>query len=943
MKQIFTALVIISCILGLSACYADPVVPDASTGSTTATEVEKIYEISETENAVLLENDVFRIGLSKTDGTVLEFYHKAIGKNVNDLETPYFTYLVLDNYWLSFPVSLSLNQDKLAVTFDDGTQVEFVIDVYEYGYTIALETQLPKTINRIVFSNLAVSCEYTQDSDSWRLSGLSMNTNTDPWNYPGGEDRAVCAMAFPANGDTAGAKLGVVFSTVSSHQAGLMEIADKIDPAVGLFSTKGGVYSRECQDCYEDMVICEKISPKNAVETAALAAKYGIDCINFHQGAGTFIQGNFNFISALTRTERNSGVKGTAQMFRERIGNIMRAEGVKLGLHTYASLVSSEATEILSDPKWQQQFCFVDSYTLGSDLAAEDTHIVTCEDASRFERQDVAIPYNDVHTAYLLVDSEIILVLSNDETGFTEVLRGQLGTKPQAHLSGAEIRQLGGMFNMFQPEPGSELFYAVAKWTAEAYNDGGFSYIYLDGLESMYDFCDVERYWYYLAEFVHTVVVNCDTEPIVDYSCMMPSIWNTRSREGATDTPFHGYKQFIRSHVSYNELQQRGLMTGTLGWMSFCPDANAKYKNCVAKTLFRDDIDFLGAMAIAYNQCMTYLDFNKTSLDGTTMQADNYAYYSLYSKLRKEGYFSEAVKQKIREGDYEYKLVSTDSGYAFREMQYDALKIYGLGDGKGTANNPFAAQKPYIRIEGRYSSLGENEITVLPLDETVLISALQGEHSLESMDLTGNQAFLIRAFGNGQKDAAVILSIRSEVTVEVGVLDFLVPLDHTGWKEFVLIDADNGDYGSYDLEDYLMPMTQIDYETYRGMVEMEHVNSITVTPIGNCEGAYLDDLRACVVTEGTVQDPSVTVSGQTVCFQTRLCGGEYIEFDPDSGEAVLHYYEGNKACVRQISYIGEIVVPSGDYTFEYSATALTDAPVRARIVIGIAGELLENS
>lgn len=952
MKKLTAGILVLSLLWGLCACGKESNVPavtttiatsEPTTVPTTLPPVPETSYVYENDDAILLENDAFRISLSKADGKVLEFYHKSAKTDINAPEDPYFTYLIGDEYERYNPTSLTLEDGRIKVIYDDGTEAVFAVEMNKYGYTIELQTSLPDGLNRIVFSNLAVNCECSDDPDSWRLSGLAMHTNTDPWIYPGGDDKAVCAMAFPANCDTKGAKLGVAFTTFAEHRTALCYIADQIDPVVGLVSLAGGAYAKDNAAVYGDYVILTEISPENAAEMGRLASLYGVDFINFHQGYGTFTQGSFDFHSALTEDERSLGVKGTAAMFKERIGDQILAQGVKLGLHTYSSLIDRDAYEILSNPKWQQQIATVDLFTLQSDLSADDTRIFTKEDASGFIRQEIEMPYNDTHTAYVLVDTEIVTVVTHDKTGFTEVVRGQLGTQATDHRAGAEIKQLGGFYGMFQPIPGSELFYNVAKWTAQAYNDGGFSYIDLDGLESMYYFCDEERYWYYLAEFVRTMLYDCEGTPVVDYSCMMPSIWNGRGREGATDTPYHGYKNFFLSHIAYNQTAQRDLLTGTLGWMSFCPDAYEIYKNCVVKTLFRDDIDLLGALSIAYDQSMIYLDFEQQHLDGTTKHAENFAYYSLYSRLRKDGYFTDAVKEQLRSSEYEHKLVETVTGYAFRQMHYESNKIFGLSELGAVGRNPFAEQTPYIRIEGRYSSLGENAVKILSLDKNADIASLQGCFEFKKIDLADRTAFRIRAYGNGQKDAAVILSIRSEVTVEPGVLDFLIPLDHTGWKEFTLIDADNGDYGEYDLEGYLMPVDQIDYETYRGLVEMDKVNSVTVTLIGNCEGAALDDLYACSVTDGLVQNPSVSIGNQTITFMTTLQGGEYIEFDPASGTATHFYYDGYTALSRQIEFEGAVTANSGEFSYCYSAEALTDAPVRAKVTIGLEGDLIENS
>jgi len=896
----------------------------------------------ETEDAVVLENDTFRISISKLDCTVMEFYNKVEEQDIHTGNEIYFSYLVTRDWTFYLPLSLYLDENNLVVTYENDYQAEIAIEIFDFGFTAELLTSISDDIMRVKFCDLEINSEYTQEPDSWRISAIAMNTNTNPWNYPG-EETVVWGLTYPEVADSAGAKLGVVFCTLENHKDSLIALCDMIDPAVGLVSSKGGAYSQEAEELYWDMVIADHVTADSATGMAKLASMYDIDSINFHQGSDTFIQGSFNFISALTQEELDAGAFGTAAMFKERIGNQILAEGVHLGLHTYSSLVDPAAAEILSDPKWQQDLVVMETFTLKEALSAGSSLIHTVEDASGYVLDYSLIPWNGCATAYFLIDSEIVLVYSGDETGFTYVERGQLGTEAAEHSAGAEMKRLGGIFGMFQPVPGSDLFYYVAQKIAEAYNDGGFFFIELDGLESMLSFSDEELWYYYLAEFVHEILLHCDETPMIDYSCAWPSIWTGRGREGATDTPFRSYKDFVLSHIAYNKIMQRGMLAGTLGWMSFAPDAYEPYKNCVYKTLFLDDIDFLGAKAIAYNQSMIYLDFNEFCLNGETNHARNFTYYSLYSQLRKEGYFTEEVKEILREGEYEYKLEQTENGYGFREMQYSSFKVYALDRATGCGNNPFATQKPYIRVEGRYSAVGDNELTVLKLDETADISTLAGFYELEPMDLSGHMAFRVRVYGNGQPDAAAVFSLYSLVHTEPGRLDFVVPLDHIGWKEYVLIDSDSGDYGEYeDAYTLVLPVEQIDYETYRGFVEMEYINGVNVLLVGNCEGALLDDLRACEITDGAVKNPSVTIGDRMITFETELRGGEYIEFNPATGLATHYYYEGNKACSREIAYTGSITVQQGKFAYVYSAESLTNAPVRARVVIGFQGDLIEN-
>jgi hypothetical protein len=200
-------------------------------------------------------------------------------------------------------------------------------------------------------------------------------------------------------------------------------------------------------------------------------------------------------------------------------------------------------------------------------------------------------------------------------------------------------------------------------------------------------------------------------------------------------------------------------------------------------------------------------------------------------------------------------------------------------------------------------------------------------------------ALRIRACGTGSSEDAILISIRSPEVTEGGRTDFLVTLDHTGWKEFWLIDSDCGDTGEYVFD---VATDGVDYECYRAPVDPARITSVTVNLCGPCEGARLDDITACVLTDGAMEDPTLTVNGQTLVFETVLRGGEYIEYDPASGRAVHVFYEDGTPRSREIGLRGSLILPEGPYGVTFAARSLTDGPARARVVLGTAGGLLKN-
>ena len=120
-----------------------------------------------------------------------------------------------------------------------------------------------------------------------------------------------------------------------------------------------------------------------------------------------------------------------------------------------------------------------------------------------------------------------------DNKGRLTCLRGQCGTLAVEHKAGTTIRIIGGYYSHIAPQPGSELFYEIARRTAKAYNDGDFGGLFfdaLDGLSVHLKYAGLEDYlWYYGASFVNEVLKYCKKTPIVEYSTLYPSLWAASS------------------------------------------------------------------------------------------------------------------------------------------------------------------------------------------------------------------------------------------------------------------------------------------------------------------------------------------------------------------------------------------------------------------------------
>ncbi len=898
----------------------------------------------DTGTAIQFETNHVKLTVNKSTGRITSLINKYDNTDIFSASaTPWFTYIVSNSGLTFYPIKLEIVDNRLHVNYSNDTEAYFIFDFTDDFFTVELDSELPIGVKELIFSNLRVNTEFSdEDESSYRISGVTMTANTNSSYFPGGASKAVNAKVMRKFGGL-GAKIGVVFSKFGGkvegeHRAILKDIVYEIDPTLGTFSNKGGAFTADHNDVYGDYVILSSgFNASTALETAQVMKKYSIDQLDMHQGGSTFIQGEFNFKCAAVSGESFT----TASQFKDRVGYIAINEGIQLGMHTYSSLVPSNATTILKNPKWQKQICYDEDnvLTLASDINSSVRVFPTNEDASTLTMAASGVPWNGPETRYYLIDEEIVYVTAFDSTGLTTVTRGQCGTTAASHQAGAEIRQFQCWYGMFQPIPGSELFYHIADLTAQAYNEGGFEMIYLDGLESFAHFVNSSESWYYYATFIQRVVSGCHDSPIIEGSAFPLGFWTARARGGAWDHSHRDYKNFNTNHLNSNKGLLNYYCTATLGWFHYSPDMGTTLKNTSVKTVFRDDLDHMGSIGIAYDMTTVCQPFSVSNFKTYKSLADNTMYYSLYSRLRKGGYFSPAVKKTLRLGiteGKEYKLEEQSDGtWAFREMTYLKNKVLDTTDSlfvTGNGTNPYNEQTPYIRIEQRYSTLGENAQILYAFDETAQITA--GTYTTTATGGSSRCVYKVKVYGNGSSTDAVMLSLNNN-------LNFCIPLNFTGWREFILADADNSDHPGYSFSG--------ENEYFRGTTDY-NIASVKVILCGKCTGVMLDDLIAYTAVNSPAVSPSVTVGNSTITFNTTVRSGEYIEYFPELNKAYHHSYavntdgtNGVAKSVTEITFVGSLTVPEGDFSYTYNASAETEATLRAQVVLGLkSAEIIAN-
>ena len=655
-----------------------------------------------------------------------------------------------------------------------------------------------------------------------------------------------------------------------------------------------------------------------------------------------FVNGNAtNIERALSGTSREEHPTGSiavviditgngAHNFKALVSDVLRENGILSGLHTYAFYIDPECKEILSDPKWQNQLAVREKYTLSEDINSYSTSIPTIETLDKAER---GFNFRSQASELLLIGNELIKIdsFAIGENEFTSVVRGYHGTTVSEHKSGERVCRIEAYYGGIAPKIGSELFYYIARLTGEAYRDGGFDMVYFDAIDGVNWHIGEENhseyYAYYTTEFMRESLEWCGENPITEV--YLPMQYLTHSYTPAYDYANRGYKEYIGAHAEYNKTYVNSYFFATLGWYNFYPQATPS--NTVFEYQHTDDIDLLGTTAIAYDYSMVFsnLDTYRT-LPKNKANIDRFV---VYDHLRKSGYFSEEVRERLRDSEFEHSLITrADGGYGLVEKYYVKGRINDTSDPeRNTVSgvNPFDRQAPFIRIEADYSSNGESPITLLESDGK---SPREIKRVFDTpLNASGRNALIVTVESNGG-EGAVCISLESPVVSDHNQIDFVIPLDFVGTKDFVLVATDTFLYPKEWFSHWSARDTY-NFKLYRGAVDFSSISAVSVYTHGDVSGAVLSDIRLARHIDAPLVNPKITsANGDSITFDCVIRSGEYLEYD---GVTALVYDEVGRT--REVSRVEGALTVDKEFTLsltEESGKAL----LRGKLTVGFTGK-----
>lgn len=690
-------------------------------------------------------------------------------------------------------------------------------------------------------------------------------------------------------------------------------------------SRNGGGFAMDGRKNYGSYIITS--TPIKAEEVAAWAEhlkQFGVDQIDFHQGTA-FRQGDFHF----NETAYPNGVSDFRRMTDE-----LKKHGMIAGFHTYSEFAVGNSKYLTPVP--HADLDVIRSFTLAEDLTETAKEVPVSEST-----QDVSLicGFTIKNSLYLKIDSEIIGFheLAENGKGFTKCDRGAFGTKVASHAKGAKVDHLTRFFSSyFAPNPKTPLFLEIARNTAKTYDEGGFRMIYLDALDgtgALLD--DRELTWYYDALFVREILTHITSEPpLLEYSTMHPSLWAARSRMGAWDSPAKAYIEFFDRHFASNERSAlKCYLPAQIGWFAVCPSKSKdEGRNFQIQTLYREQLDYLGAKTLAWNSGFSYLDVSLGLL--TPAALENGKLLNAYDSLRRANYFSPEICEKVREPGKHFHLQKIGEQWLLRPAQYAEFETKSVAE-SGTqtpsfrVSNPYAAQKPYLRIENLYADApydSPEAQELIPFDENQKVEPVTCQTFEPTLNLSKAPGMGMWVYGDG-KGQLLNVRVESPYFMLSGVNDHHIKLDHQGWKYVEFAEATNGRFpetrwpaGSNGL-----------YTEFRTRVHYQSICDVFVMVAGPTEGLRFRTLKALPILETQLKDPTLTLAGQKVTLRGSIPSGCYAEILPESDEILVKDPVGN--VLGKLEPDAPIpAVPAGESDFQPS---FDSAAPRTRWTFGL--------
>lgn len=879
---------------------------------------------------IVFENKHFSITLDQK-ANVTQMLAKTDNKSVIKERAP-FAKLVLNDRRELYANSASFNDGILSVGFANGFCAKIKVEIFDDYFKFSLIDVSDQAFWSLTFVNLLTDVANT----NFMTAGIGMTLNVKMGEYPG-KNQKLSATVYTHIGfeDASFAVIGVNLDKMNGIMRG---IVDKIPFGQVPKGAYSGPYAKDCKDANRTYAIrVQPLINDNIDEYIGLLNDFGIRQVNFHQ-AHMYRTGDFEVYNKKLYPNGRQDIK--------RVIDKLHANGINAILHSYAFFVDPYGAPNGMGGKYLQPVPH-------KDLAIAKTFTLSCDITDSDEALGIYEPIQSVNTTFgfyvqespvLRVDDELMYI-KGVKDGKIVVLRGAFGTTASAHKKESVIKQLRAYFTHLMPERGSELFYEVARNTADFYNECDFDGFYIDAIDGVFALDSNEFSWYHAVDFVNEIFKYLKKPPIFNccYGPQYPGHWFARTLMGAFDTPGRGYRDFVDVHTDFNAkfADKMGLIS-ELGWWQLYPVGQPV--NYQKKVMWHEDVEYLMSKTLATGASLCWLSSFEHYKEIPQL-AGYRPIIQEYTALIESDYFSKEIKEKLRQPQTEFHLCKDGNKYYFKQMYTDRQRIESMQEGRNvlTYNNKFKAQTPKIRVEALWSAESyesENSKTIIAFDDSKEVKlGKMYDVTNESTDKMRGMGVWICGDGKGE---VVNIRLHSQKHLGAGFGDHFVKVDFTGWRYYSFYEFQN-----CEMKPHEYPVEPLDYKvfedtipfyaSYDSNVDMDHLEKVEM--LVHPKGDYnirLRDIVALPQVSLKLKKPTVEVNGSKIAFDTVMNSGDYLEYDPETN-LCIHYDCFGKELARP-AVIGNIELKTGDNSVEFTAECDSALIKRAALTLITLGE-----
>lgn len=601
----------------------------------------------------------------------------------------------------------------------------------------------------------------------------------------------------------------------------------------------------------------------------------------------------------------------------------VRQAGLRAGMHTLTGCIGCEGNNIDAwiSPVPSPSLIATHSYTLRQDINPHQTHI---------ELEQCPVAGHDLVYTYsgngnvLRIGGELLQYaeISREKPyAFKRCTRGAFGTRPAEHRAGARVDYLQQRYLAFYPEPDSALAGALAEHIAAIYNECNMEMIYFDGSEGMRTRYAIDAMRWKIFTLLHGGLSEASEHG--------HNSWWLHSRLGAMDSPVWGTKRFVDMHLERARLYRKtDLMEPQMGWWSVLG----------AQRDFRgqhiDEIEYFAVKNLALDSPMAVqtvaVNEHAHWVNGRVWEL--ITLLGWYERMRKARYFTEQTLQRLTADRAEFRLRLNQAGqWRFFPLSVSKHRFSANSTAPNESwiwHNDAPAQPLCLRLEALYAAdldkpgqtliewsspkghLSETAAEAVELRSSVLPAKpglaqgstvrIQAENQGTTgrgawaclsvkfvnpyLDLSDCEALSVWIKGDGSD---VLMNFQIAGPREYGSLlsDHYVRIDFKGWRRFELLFRERDSELAADSQ-WPYGLETGNYSIYRTPLTRrfrQHVEKISVyvnnIPAGGKADLAVGHLRGLPCRACKLEQPTVMLNGQELCFPVQMSSGQFIEME----------------------------------------------------------------